>query len=356
MIRNKFLLLDNNYQFHLKEEQITLKGNVLKVLSTAICGTDLHILNEEIDIPHPIILGHEIIGIIEKLDNPDEIISYNKLSVGDVVILAPAFKCGECIKCKTGDYCINRNFYGLNIPYSGEFCGGFSQYINLQKNSKLYKLPQSMSIDKGLLVEVIAACIRANKIAFNKEYSVNKRVLVFGAGVIGITTAILAKLYGADVLICDMVEHRLQKASQLFNLNTLNTKGLSDVSITAGIKEYFKGLFPEIVIECAGTLKAIEQAFNVLSKRSRLVIMGNYADVGKINLSPSFICLNDIEIKGTSETYPEDMVDAMSIMKIYPEIQFDKMITHKFSLSDYEKAIEIAKTLKGIKVVFEFDK
>jgi len=84
--------------------------------------------------------------------------------------------------------------------------------------------------------------------------------------------------------------------------------------------------------------------------------MGNYADVGKINLSPSFICLNDIEIKGTSETYPEDMVDAMSIMKIYPEIQFDKMITHKFSLSDYEKAIEIAKTLKGIKVVFEFDK
>jgi 2-desacetyl-2-hydroxyethyl bacteriochlorophyllide A dehydrogenase len=352
MINNKYLLFDKDYKFHLYEKEISLKGNVLKVISTGICGSDLHIIDNKIPVQFPIILGHEIIGRIERLDNPEDLICYDKLKIGDVVILAPGFKCDECIKCKNGEPCINRTFYGISLPFDGNFYGGLSQYVTLHKNTKLYKVPDSISYDDGVLVEVMAACIRAVKKALNEKYSINKNVLILGSGVIGMTTALIAQIYGARPLICDLISHRLEKASNFYNIDTLHINNRSDEVVIKDIYNHFNGL-PDIIIECAGTIKAIEYAFKALNKRGRLVIFGNYANVGNYAMSPSFICLNDVEVKGTSETYPEDITDALSIIQTYPNIKFNKMITHKFDLTEYEEAFKIAINRQGVKVIFD---
>src|SRR5439155_8714162 len=118
----------------------------LRVEAAGVCGTDMHIVERRVPVPSPVALGHEIVGVVECLDKPCDVIADGPLTEGDRVLVAPGVECGRCPGCWTRRSCEARRLYGLTMPYGegASSYGGFSQYLTLVPGSRVYKLPSNL--------------------------------------------------------------------------------------------------------------------------------------------------------------------------------------------------------------------
>lgn len=354
MINNKHIVYTKDRTFELNEMAVSGNSNLLRVEATGICGTDRHIISGKKSTPLPIILGHEVVGTIENISSRDTLLSDWRIEEGDRVLLAPGIRCNRCFFCQSGSMlCENYRVYGLNMMHenTGHSLGGFSEYMTLLPGTRLFKVPTGIESKTLILAEILAAGIRAVKklIPDNKQVQ-GKDLFIQGAGSVGLCTALYAKLLGFNILISDYLEHRLEMAAR-FGLATISVARVSRDDSNDLVRKHFGGRGPEFVIECTGELEAVEQAYAIIRKGGKIVIFGNYVDVGTLALNTSFICNNDIEIIGTSVTYPEDLLDGIRMIQ-YANFPIQDLVTRTFRLSDYAAAFEYAMQRKGIKAVF----
>lgn len=240
-------------------------GQVLiKVTKAGLCQTQINefiegpfIINKD---PHPLtgkaiplIPGHEFGGIIHKVGK-----NVDKSLIGKQVAVLPLLSCGECKYCKAGkeSYCDKLAYIGL----VGED-GGFAEY-SLINESNIYPVEKEELLS---FIEPILVCINAaGKI--NSGFS-EKKVLVLGAGAVGITLmAVWRDYFGADVIINDILPNRLKRAENA-GLKTIKTKD---------INQKF-----DIVVDCAGNdplskNSAILEGFMYLEKGGILLNIGTY--------------------------------------------------------------------------------
>lgn len=344
------------------EKKLPEDGILLKVGGAGICGTDTHIYSGALSsVKYPVIMGHEISGTIEAIGKNSKVNSFDKLSVGDRVVVTPGIPCKKCHYCKMyphmENYCPDRLTLGSNYTCKNppHLFGGFAENIIIPAGFWLHRLPDNVPLDVGALAEPLAVALRAvGRMASpglpyaQMGMGVGSSVVVQGTGPIGVLVAICAKLSGVKVTVLDKIQFRLDLAKELGIKSVINVLGKDDDELVDMIKGIYNGVGPDAVIDATGELDAVPVGLRMVRRGGRYVELGHFADIGEVKIHPSFICRNDLEFVGSVLGSPQDYLKVLHILS-ESGLPFKKILTHKFRLEDSEKGILNAKAKRGMK-------
>ena len=299
-------------------------GEILvKVMASGICGTDVM---EWYRIKKgPRVLGHEISGDIVETKS-------EKFNVGDRVFVSHHVSCNNCKYCKEG------NETACETLHKGNYDpGGFSEFIRVPKmnvDSGTYLLGD-VSYEEGTFVEPLGCCVRGQRLIDVKK---NQTVLILGSGISGLLNIQLAKLKGAKVIATDIDEYRLRKAKEFG----------ADEIINANEKLNVKA---DRVIVCAGAMQAVEQAFECIDRKGRILL---FAIPNKNVTIPTVdFWRNELRIESSYGAGPKDLEESLGLIK-NGKTNVKDMITHKLPLEDIQKGFKLVADGKdSLKVVIE---
>jgi 2-desacetyl-2-hydroxyethyl bacteriochlorophyllide A dehydrogenase len=230
---------------------------LLKIERIGICGTDLHAYEgTQPYFNYPRILGHELAATIVETKAVG-------FTAGDKVTIIPYMHCGQCIACKTNkqNCCVNMKVFGVHID------GGMREFVTVPDTALVKS--GVLSLDELALVEPLAIGAHAVKRA---NIEANEFVLVMGAGPIGIGIAAFAKIAGAQVIMVDVNDGRLDFCKNLLDIkHTINPSSQNVVDLC---KLITNNDMPTVVIDATGNLNAINNAFAYLAHGGRYVLVG----------------------------------------------------------------------------------
>lgn len=294
---------------------------LVKIISSAICGSDLHIFKgKHPSAPLPVTIGHEFSGDVIAIGS-----EVSKVKVGDRVTVEPVIVCGKCSACQRGDYgyCENISFTYRN----GD--GAMADYITVEE-PYLYKLPEHLSYNAGALIEPLAVATHAVKRA---DIKMGEKVLVIGAGAIGLLIAALCRKNGStEVVIVDFSEKRLEMALELGATTAINP---SKQDIYEVVGELTDGVGMDKTFECVGLEATFNQAMMALRKNGLATIIGIFENP-EITIPATRFITHEIKVQG-SQGYCWDFPIALEMSK---EIDLERLVTHTFKLDDLQQALE----------------
>ncbi len=257
-------------QIEIFEDRMPLptEGEVLvRVRAAGVCGSDLHIYQgERSDVALPRILGHELVGEVESVGS-----GVTRFSRGDRVTVDPVVSCGKCVSCRRGydNLCSTVKCLGVQVD------GGYCDYIAVPEE-KVYVLPGGMTWEKAALIEPFS--IGAEVLA-RSEAGKGDKVLVIGAGTIGLCILQAMKIAGAEVLITDFADSRLKVAETLGADRTVNGR----TGDLAGALADFTGEFgADVVVEAVGMPRLLEESLGYAAPGGRIVVLGFHPEPAKI--------------------------------------------------------------------------
>jgi len=267
-----------------------------------------------------------------------------KLKEGDRVAIEPGIPCYKCTLCLSGRYNLcDKMVFHATPPYDGTLC----QYIN-HPESFCHKLPSNVSNEEGALIEPLSvgvhACSRAN-------VTLGSKVLIIGAGPIGLVNILAARSFGADtIVIVDIDENRLKLAKQIGADFTIQTKQNDDSKdVVAQIRQHLNDRLVDKTIECSGASNAVSLAIDATTSGGCVVIVGVGAPIISVPLLSALI--REVDIRGVfryANCYPR----ALSLLA-QKRIDVTPLITHRFSFTESENAFKTVKSGKAVKVMIE---
>lgn len=294
---------------------------VIRIVSSAICGSDLHIFKgKHPSVPLPVTIGHEFSGDVTAVGS-----DVSKVKVGDRVTVEPVITCGKCSACRKGNY-----GYCENISFTyrrGD--GAMADYIMVDE-PYVYKLPEYLSYDAGALIEPLSVAVHAVRRA---DIKLGEKVLVIGAGAIGLLVAALCRKNGAtEVAVVDYSKKRLDLALELGATTAINP---SEKSFDEAVSELTGGTGMDKTFECVGLEATFNQAVTSLRKDGLATIIGIFENPN-ITISAARFITHEIKVQG-SQGYCWDFPIALEMSK---EIDLERLVTHTFKLEDLKLALE----------------
>lgn len=346
---------------------------IVKVTSTAICGSDLHLINGRLpNMPKGFILGHEAMGIVEEAGK-----EVTKVKKGDRVIIPFPIACGHCWQCNHGYFsqCDESNDHGeigALFGYSntfGGYDGGQAEYLRVPyANVGPTVIPEELTDEQALfLTDVLPTSYWGVDMA---EVKSGDTVIVLGCGPVGLMTIKWCILQGAKRIIAvDSVKYRLEHAKK-YGVEVVNFEDYKDTG--EYLKEITRG-GADAVIDCVGmdgqmsiverieakmflqggSKSAIEMATHAVRKNGILMLVGVYGS--RYNQFPlgDFFSRNITLKMGQcpAQAYVEPILEKIKRGEIDPT----DIITHKLSLDKGDYAYEIFGEKKDncIKVVLK---
>ncbi len=311
---------------------------LLRPLYGGICGSDLGSYRGTFAyMSYPRVPGHEFSAEIVEIGENDR-----GFKVGDIVTANPYFNCGKCYSCRHGlvNACMSNQTMGVQRE------GGFSEVM---------LMPVSRIIDgKGLPPKILALiepfCIGYHGIQ-RAGVKAGDKVLVVGAGTIGVLAAIAAKSRGADVWICDVAEPKLNYAMRFgFNGKILNTGA---DAFAAAVKEITDGNGFDVTVECVGLPSTLQNCLDAACFGGRVAVVG----VGKHNIDLDFTIIQkkELNIFGSRNALTRDFEELIDIVK-NQGLKLDDVVTNVYPFKDAAKAFEDfdKNAASMLKVMIEF--
>lgn len=289
------------------------EGVRVRVRSSGICGSDLHLLRSDFPMAH--ILGHEIAGT-----TPD----------GTPVAVEPVMPCGSCTRCQEGNY--NLCELGSEMVLGVAADGGMAEEILVPERC-LVPLPAGASLANACLVEPLAVAIHGLRRARLRG---DQRAVVVGAGSIGLCAVAGVAAAGAEVAVDARHDAQREAAARL------------------GARE-IDGHY-DLAIDASGTRSGLERALALCRPGGSLLLVGSYWD--GFELSGMELCLKEIDVIPASmygrDGVARDIDVAASTLALHPEIA-DAIITHRYPLEAAAEAFQTAaeRSAGAIKVVLE---
>ncbi|CAA94841.1 Sorbitol dehydrogenase [Caenorhabditis elegans] len=262
---------------------------LVKVHTVGICGSDVHYWTHgaigPFVVKEPMIVGHETSGIVSEVGN-----EVKHLKVGDRIAMEPGLPCKLCEHCKTGRYnlCPEMRFFATPPVH-----GTLSRFV-VHDADFCFKLPDNLSFEDGALIEPLSVAIHACR---RGNVQMGHRVLVLGAGPIGVLNLITAKAVGAGkVVITDLDDGRLALAKKLGADATINVKGKSLDAVKSEIITALGDQQPDVCIECTGAQPSIETAITTTKSGGVIVLVGLGADRVEIPIIES--ATREVDMRG----------------------------------------------------------
>ncbi|MCD6232650.1 zinc-dependent dehydrogenase [Candidatus Aerophobetes bacterium] len=319
------------------------KGEVLlEVKACAICGTDVRIYSfGQKNVKPPHIIGHEISGIIKKIGG-----GVKGYKEGERVVLVTSVGCGRCEFCLQGRPNICPEVKAIGYFYSG----GFTEYMIVPEEAvskgNILKIPENLSFIEASLTEPLSCCINGQEYL---NISMADTVVVIGAGPIGCLHAQLAKVSGATkVILIDLSEERLKLAQRIEVDTYINASREKPVK---RVLEETNGKGAEVIITACPSPQAQEEALLMSKIRGRISFFGGLPhEHSHISFDSNIIHYKEISVYGAFASSHLQFKKALSLLAS-KKIEAKRFITHKFSLKEIEKGMNMVKEGKTLKAV-----
>jgi threonine 3-dehydrogenase len=311
----------------------------IRVLSTGICGTDVHIYDwndwARSTIRVPLVIGHEFAGEVVEVGS-----NVADLHPGDLVSGEGHVVCGRCRNCLAGrrHLCAHTEGVGVNRP------GAFAEYVVLPMMN-VWKHTHPIPIEIAAIFDPFGNAVHT-ALSFPV---LGEDVLVTGAGPIGIMAGVVARFAGArHVAITDVNPHRLKLAEKAGIPVTVDsrTTRLKEVQKRLDMREGF-----DIGLEMSGAPPAFREMLENMCHGGKIAMLG--IPSAEIAIDWRQVIFNMLTIKGI---YGREMFETWYKMTVMLESGLDisPVITHRFSWRDYEKGFEVMRTGEAGKVILDW--
>ncbi|MCL4435369.1 MAG: zinc-dependent dehydrogenase [Thaumarchaeota archaeon] len=314
------------------------KGDILvEMKACGLCGTDIEKMHGQYTAARPV-LGHEAAGVISEVGA-----DVDDFKVGDRVFPHHHTPCYSCHFCKHGSETMCNSFRTSNL----DPCG-FAEYFrvpafNIQQGGVL-KLPESVGFEAASLIEPVSCCIRGlNRCGVSKGDS----VLVVGAGPMGLMHLQLLKQLGAQVLISEVNPVRIAYAREM---GAHQVYDAAKMDVPSTVRKDTEGRGVDVALVAAGSPKTIVQALKSVRKGGTVCLFG-VPVVGSV-LDYDFSNIFNAEVSIVS-SYGSTERETNEALRMIEENLIDSasLITNRFRLEDFGKAVETAMKGNSLKIV-----
>jgi 2-desacetyl-2-hydroxyethyl bacteriochlorophyllide A dehydrogenase len=283
-----------------------------------ICGTDLHLFHgamaHRLTLPH--VMGHEMSGIIAAVGA-----GVAQYQPGDRVTVRPLDPCGQCPACQAGHshICHSLKFIGIDTP-------GALQGLWTVPAHTLHRLPESLSLRQGAMVEPIAVACHDVRMG---EVRSGEHAVVIGGGPIGVLIALVAQARGAQVLMAEVNPFRIQLAREL-GIDAVDPK---EADLVGLVNEHTGGAGADVVFEVSGSPAASEMMTRLPRTRGRIVVVAIYAEPVTVDLFRFF--WRELKLTGARVYEAEDFEMAIQLAAS-GSLPLEKLITSVVPLEQLE--------------------
>jgi len=312
---------------------------LIRVLTTGICGTDLHIYNWDdwarATIPSPMTVGHEFSGEIVGLGP-----NVSGFEVGELVGAEGHVVCNRCRNCLAGrrHLCYDARGIGVNLP------GAFADYVLIPK-SNVWRHQEGLDQDIAAIFDPFG-----NAVHTALEFEVlGEDVLITGAGPIGLMAcAVVAHAGARNVVITDVNPFRLDLAKRMGATRAVDIRAedLQEVQDELGMTEGF-----DVALEMSGSPSAMEDILQNTIHGANVAILGIPTDPFPIDWS--IVIFNMLNLKGI---YGREMFETWYKMNVLIQsgVDISPVITHRFEVDDFEAAFEATASNESGKVLIRW--
>ncbi len=322
-------------------------GDVLvKVTLAGMCGTDVHLHKGQLDVPLPLILGHETAGTV--VETGGEVADWlgHPLTVGDRVSWTVGMPCGKCKYCRLHrlpSRCSHRKSYGVNTPCDRPpyFLGGYGQYHYLRAGTSIFKLADDLPTEA--VIGAGCALVTAVHGYENMPLRWAESVVIQGAGPVGLAALALASDAGArPVIVVGGPADRLERCKRFGADVTIDIDSVKDPGRRRDlVLQHTDGLGADVVVECVGLPEAVAEGWNLARDGGRYLSLGQYCDAGPTQLNPHLITKRELEIHGSYGSEPQHWARALEFLRARRDrFPFHELITHRFRLDQVNEALE----------------
>lgn len=300
------------------EAPVPGEGEVLlRVQRIGVCGSDVHVYHGKHPYTgYPVVQGHEFSASLEATGP-----GVTGLKPGMKVTSMPQIVCGVCEPCKRGDYhiCDQLKVQGFQAP-------GCAQELWVTDASKIILLPDTFSYEQGAMVEPVSVAVHAVRRAGDMQ---GKNVAVLGAGPIGNLVAQVARAGGANVLITDVSDFRLDIARQCGLENTCNP---SKESFKDAVLRSFGKTSYRVGFECVGIEATMTDAIETIAKGGTIVVVGVFGEKPRVDMG--LVQNNELNLVGTLMYKKEDYERAVELIGT-GEVSTIPLMSRHYSMDDY---------------------
>nr|XP_019010898.1 chlorophyll synthesis pathway protein BchC [Kwoniella pini CBS 10737]OCF49679.1 chlorophyll synthesis pathway protein BchC [Kwoniella pini CBS 10737] len=323
---------------------------LIEIKKTGICGSDVHFYNTGamglVKLQEPMCLGHESSGIIVQL------VGKGTIQLGDKVALEPGVTCRMCTDCRGGCYQICEHMVFAAYPPSRG--GTLQRYYKLPADL-VYKLPESVGLEYGAMMEPLSVAVHA--IANKGQLRTGYNVIIFGAGPVGLLAMGVAKGLGANRIVAvDINKERLQFAKRYAATDIYipikqnegesrpqySLRAAQDLLLTLGIPTRGPGSI-DLVMDATGAEVCIQMGLNAVRPG------GTYVQTGfgppDIQIPLFRVTTEEITIKGGWRYGNGDYPLAIDLVN-RGLVNLEPLLTHTFKFKDALEAFEITKAGK----------
>lgn len=311
----------------------------IKIVKTAICGTDMHIYQwddwAQKTIPVPMVVGHEYVGEVVELGS-----EVRGFAIGDRVSGEGHITCGHCRNCRAGVRHLCRNTIGVGVNRQG----AFADYLVIPAFNA-FKMPDNISDEMASIFDPFGNAVHT-ALSFDL---VGEDVLITGAGPIGVMAAAVARHVGArHVVITDVNEYRLQLARKFGVSRAVNVaqESLAEVLTELGMTEGF-----DVGLEMSGVPSAFSQMLNNMNHGGKIALLG--IPPGDMSIDWNQVIFKGLTIKGI---YGREMFETWYKMAslLQSGLDLSPIITHEFEVADFQKGFDVMNSGKSGKVLLKW--
>ncbi|GGA34766.1 L-threonine 3-dehydrogenase [Kroppenstedtia guangzhouensis] len=314
----------------LREVPIPVPGPdevLVKVRATTICGTDVHIYRWDdwasARVKTPMIFGHEFSGEVVEVGA-----GVRQLSVGDHVSAETHIVCGYCPQCRRGEahVCANTEIIGVHRT------GCFAEYAVMPADN-LWKHNEELPPEVASAMEPMGNAVHT---ALSGPIA-GKSVAVIGCGPIGVMAVAVANAAGASqVIALDLNEYRLELARKMGADVQIHSGRQDPVRETA---KWTKNRGVDVVLEMSGNATAIRQGFSMLTAGGRISMLGLPTRPVELDVSNEIV-FKGIQVHGIVGRRMYETWQQTTAFLESGQVDLAPMITHRFSLDEFEKGFE----------------
>lgn len=311
---------------------------LIKVRATSICGTDLHIYKWDEwarrRINPPLVVGHELCGHVAAVGR-----DVTQVREGDFVSAESHIICGHCAQCRTGNghICHNTRIIGVDRD------GCWAEYIAMPANN-LWVNPPDMPAEIACMLENFGNAVHT---AFSTDLTA-RRVLITGCGPVGLMTVAVAKAAGARAIYAtDISPYRLRLATQLGATHALN---VGEVNVVDFIEQDTAGEGVDVLLEMSGASSAFDQGFTALRDGGEAALLGLAPGVIGFDIN-NHIIFKGATVRGIVGRELWGTWFRMRGLLDSNAVDLSPLVTHRFTLDQWEEAIQVMNSGASGKVV-----
>jgi L-iditol 2-dehydrogenase len=318
---------------------------LVRVDVCGVCGTDVKKIRKGL-LPGPRVFGHEIAGSVARTGR-----GVTRFREGDRVVVHHHVPCGSCFYCarKLFAQCpgYKRNGTTAGFEPAG---GGFAEYVKAMDwivERGAIAVPAGVPAEVAAFVEPVNTCLKAVERA---ELAGGRAVLVVGQGPIGLLLLQLARLAGAEVFVTDLLEDRLALARRLGAALALR----AGADAVARVREATGGRGVDCALLAALGQRALTAAIDATRPGGRIIVFAATSPGERVELDLGALCADEKEVL-TSYSSSVDVQQRAARLVFEREVAVSELITHRLSLEEAPRAIELAANAAPgvLKVVFD---